>query len=533
MSCPSAMTCALYADGALAPEDAAAIELHTTDCADCRERVAVLAGENRTLRAAFRVAEARGEVPAFAPSASLAPLLSWVVIAALGTTLAWSTLTTTELPRWLQWWAPDLVGMGIDLAVAVMRHLLSGEPLLTTGAYLTGLALLVVAAAAWLLTRRHAQRAAPLCVSLCMATLLMTNPSPSEAFEVRRAEDRVTIPADETIDDTLIIMADSVLVEGTVTGDLIALGERVTVRGRVGGTLVAVAEELKISGQVGDTVLALGESVEFWRAALGANAYSAGRTVTVSADTTVAGSAALAAEHAEVYGRIGRDLLAAAKGVSLAGSVGGDFTAYAERADLDAAARVAGDLTAKLRGTDDLSVSPDASVGGETNLSTWPEDPNRYLTLGFYIREALQLLAAFLTGLVLFLLVPRLREARLERSADVLVTAAVGAVALFAVPALALVTIVTLIGAPLGIIALLAWVAALYAAGIVTAALLGRRLLNGDDPRDVLRLLVGLAIVFVLINLPFVGGIMRLLVILLGLGVIAQWLRGLWVGRPA
>jgi hypothetical protein len=42
-----------------------------------------------------------------------------------------------------------------------------------------------------------------------------------------------------------------------------------------------------------------------------------------------------------------------------------------------------------------------------------------------------------------------------------------------------------------------------------------------------------LAIVFVLINLPFVGGIMRLLVILLGLGVIAQWLRGLWVGRPA
>ena len=108
-----------------------------------------------------------------------------------------------------------------------------------------------------------------------------------------------------------------------------------------------------------------------------------------------------------------------------------------------------------------------------------------------------------------------------------------GVVALFAVPALALVTIVTLIGAPLGIIALLAWVAALYAAGIVTGALLGRRLLNGDEPRDVLRLLVGLAIVFVLINLPFVGGIMRLLVILLGLGVIAQWLRGLWLGRPA
>ena len=490
-------------------------------------------GENRTLRVALRAAEVPGEVPAFVPPVSLAALLGWTVVAAFGMTLAWSSLTTTELPRWLQWWTPDAVGVGIDFALALMRRLVGGDPLLETGGSVTGIALLAAVAAAWLLTRRQAQRAAPLCLSLCVATLLMTSAAPSDAFEVRRAKDRVTIPADETIDDTLIVMADSILIEGTVTGDLIALGERVTLRGRIDGTLVAVAEELKIGGQVADTVLGLGRNVEFWGAALGANAYGAGRSVTISADSTVAGSTALASEAVEVHGQIGRDLLALAKGVSLLGSVGGDLSAYGERADLGAAARVGGDLTAKLQHTDNLSVSPDATVEGETDLTTWPEEPNRYLTLKFYITEALQLLAAFLTGLVLFLLIPGLREARLQRGADVLATAVVGVVALFVVPALALIAILTLIGAPLGIIALLAWLAALYAAGIVTAALLGQRLLNGNGHRDAIMLLVGLAVVFVLINLPFVGNMMRLLVILLGLGVIGQWLRGLWLSRPA
>ena len=127
-------------------------------------------------------------------------------------TLAWSTLTATELPQWLQWWTPDLVGTGIDLSIALLRLLVSGDPLITVGGSFTGLALLVAAAAGWLLTRRQPHRAAPLCVSLCVATLLMTSPAPSDAFELRRDEHRVIIAADETIDDTLIVMADSVLV---------------------------------------------------------------------------------------------------------------------------------------------------------------------------------------------------------------------------------------------------------------------------------------------------------------------------------
>ena len=67
---------------------------------------------------------------------------------------------------------------------------------------------------------------------------------------------------------------------------------------------------------------------------------------------------------------------------------------------------------------------------------------------------------------------------------------------------------------------------------IVTAWYVGERLRPGAE-RDAVTLLTGLAVVFVATNLPVFGGLLGFLVILLGLGVIGQWARGLWAARPA
>jgi hypothetical protein len=537
MSCPSVLTCARYADGALAPEEAAMVAEHTEACADCRRRVALLADETHALRMALRAGEASVEVPSFAPPISVAALLGWTLAAALGLSVVAAQVAAAELPRWLSWLAPDALGVGIDLAFGTLRLMFGGEPIAaiaTSGGSLMWLAALTAALGAWLLTRQHPRRATPLCVSLCAATLLLGQAPASHAFEIRRDEDQVTIAADEVIDDTLIVAADLIIVEGTVTGDLIAVGERVTLRGDVGGVLVAAAEELTISSNVESTVLGLGKHVEFWGAQLGGNAFSAARRVTVSADSTIAGGASLTAtEAAEMRGQVARDFVALAKGTTMLGSVGGDMTAYGARATLGAGAQVGGDLNATVKHADELSVSSQASVGGETTVTIWEEEPSKYLTAKFYVTEALKLVAAFISGLVLFLLLPGLRDARLDRGVDALVTAGWGAIGLIAVPALAVVTVFTIIGAPLGIIALLLWLVSLYAAGIVVAALLGQRLFADGGRSEPLMLLVGLSIVFVLINLPFVGDMMQLLVLVVGLGLIVQWARGVWDARPA
>jgi hypothetical protein len=80
----------------------------------------------------------------------------------------------------------------------------------------------------------------------------------------------------------------------------------------------------------------------------------------------------------------------------------------------------------------------------------------------------------------------------------------------------------TLIGLPAGLLVLGLWLAALYVAQILVATLVGRGFLQKADapPASIAPvLIVGLAFVAVSVNLPYVGGLMRFVVLVLGLGL--------------
>lgn len=540
MICPSVLTCSQYADGALSSEDAAAMARHLTDCASCRERVEAFTGESRAIGCALRAAEIDGLVPGFEPPQTISAIVAWIgwiVLAGWAVNVAWLSLASAAyVPSWLDWLIPDAAGMGIDLAVSLTLNLLNagGDALDGTLRAAGSIVLVGVGAAgAWLLMRPSMDRAGSLCLSVGVIAMLVATTPAAHAIELRRDEDRVTVGADETVDDTLIVAADVVRVEGTVTGDLIAFGDRVIVRGSIGGTLVAAGDEVDVEGDISGNVIAAAETLELREVLVGGNFYGAGQTITVGTDTHVSGNVSLAAGEAAVRGRVGRDVLTRAGELSLSGNVEGNLTAYGDLVEIDSGGRVGGDVTVKVRSAEHLRVAPDAVVEGDTNLDLRPEEKSRYLSLAYYLRQSLRLLAAFVTGLAIFYLFPALSGVQLERGGEGLKTVAFGIVALVATPALAVAVILTLIGAPLGIVALLLWLAALYAASIVTAGLLGRMVLDGDAHSQALTLLVGLFIVFVLVSLPFIGGMFRLVAIVVGLGLMARWIMALWTARTA
>ena len=542
MTCPAPLTLSRYVDHALSGDEALALQSHLDGCPACRTAVDRLTGENLALRTALTTVEV--QVPSFVHTPSVSPLLTGLGWSALAVCL-WNIVSMglsalPTLPRWLDWVMPDTTRLGIDLGIGLFKQLLIGSGDLLSGvvqavAAIT-LAIFGVIAIGWLSRRRgHPPASSCLSFSLCLftATLLGGIAPDSQAFELRRDEHRVTIGADEIIDDSLIVTAETIVVDGTVTGDLIVLGEQVSVRGYVGGSLIGVAETLSIEGEVAGNVLGIGETVDIRGAPLAANLYGIGRAVTVHADTEVAGNVLLAAAEAEAQGTVGRDLLAAAQHFTLSGRVNGDLQSYAEQIDLTTTATVGGDFIGKVKSQDDLKLASGASVAGTTSVDSWPEQPNRYLTFDYYLGQTLQLLAALVTGLVLLHFVPALRRTRLDGGAEVLTTLGIGAAALIATPAMALIVTLTLIGAPLGIMAFLLWLTALYAAFIITAGHLGRLLLNGDDNGRVLPLLLGLVILFVLTSVPLLGGAIRLIAIITGLGLILRWLHGLWIARAA
>lgn len=538
MICPSTLTCSRYADGALDTAEARTFETHLAGCARCQALVESLAAESLALRSAMHAAGAGGVIPAFVPRPTIGRLLSWLVwlaLAAWAVNATWMSLASPDVvPAWLGWLAPDSTGIGIGLVIGLLVSLLTkGGELVSAFMQLAGWLALAGAAvaAAGALLRRVGRQAETLCLTLAAAAVLITTAVPVQAFEIRRDEDRVTIAADEVIDDTLVILSENVIVEGTVNGDLIALGETVTIRGRVDGNLIAGAEALVLEGDVSGSVLAMGEAVDVRSERLGANLFAMGEAAAVHPTTEITGNAVLMAQDAELHGTVGRDLITLAEQFTLFGSVQGGLSSYGEKVTLTSTARVGADLNARVKSSDHLRIADGARVAGDTKLDGWPERPNPYLTFEHYLGEVLKLLAALVAGLVLFQVFPALGRVRVDNGAALLTAGGIGAVALVATPILALLAAITLIGLPLALCAFLLWLIGLYLAGIVSAGVVGRLLL--EDRGHALTLAAGLFILFVLINIPILGGLVRLVAVLAGLGLIVAWLRDLWRQRSS
>ena len=111
-----------------------------------------------------------------------------------------------------------------------------------------------------------------------------------------------------------------------------------------------------------------------------------------------------------------------------------------------------------------------------------------------------------------------------------------GFLVLVATPIALLLIGITLLGIPLALIGLAVFLISLYVSGILIAALVGTQI---SKPRAEtwrsfgIALLVGLAIVIVATALPFVGLPVRFVVVLTGLGLLAERVRSGWLATRA
>ena len=88
-----------------------------------------------------------------------------------------------------------------------------------------------------------------------------------------------------------------------------------------------------------------------------------------------------------------------------------------------------------------------------------------------------------------------------------------------------------LVGIPLALSGVGLYLAAIYIGGIVVAALIGRAIVHPADERWSsfgLALLVGLLLVIFMTHTPFVGSVVRVLIILTGVGMLAERSRDSW-----
>ena len=521
----------MLADNALPADEVAVLTEHVEACATCQANLAAARNEAELLTSALQVEVADAPevvVPKFSRSLSLRDF----VLANLATGLViwlgqflWRTLFGELIVNATTWvtsvYLPDIYAM---TSAAALYWLEEGTAMFDAYLGYVIFSLLAVTAV-WLLLKYRARAATGACLLVVAAGASVVS-DPANALELRRDKDTVTVAKSETIDDTLLVAAETVLIEGDIAGDLVAAGNRIDVLGSVGGNLITFAESVTVRGKVGGLALGAAETYDLRGATVGGDLWVAGENVGIDQEARVGRNLTVASETVSVEGAVAKDLHAFAETVELSGVLGEDLEAFTEQVRLLGSAQVGGDLRFRSGSEDRLHRAETAQVTGNVEFLDLPEvldDRSRYATVEFYLWQVARLISAFLVGMAFLWAAAGFRSVSIGAGVDALKTAGVGFLWLLGVPIAAILVAFTLVGVPLSLIAVAAWMVAIYLAKIVVAAFVGRMLLRDSESLPA-TLLAGLAAVIVAVNLPFIGGFISFILTIIGLGLIVQYL---------
>lgn len=386
---------------------------------------------------------------------------------------------------------------------------------------------LIIGAGLFLVRRRPAALAV-----LVTLVVVLGLPQPGAAMEKRKGE-TITVASNETIENSLFASGDTVNVDGVINGDLFVFAHKLSIRGTVKGNVMAFTQSFDMNGKVEGNLYTFVQWFTL-EGEVGRNLYAFCQNCRLTSGGRIGGDLTTFGQQTALDGAIGRDAVISGDGVEVRGTVGRNLTAKAHQVSVFSPARIGGNLSAQVHRKENLKVEDGATVVGktETQLPKRREGrASRYARPSFYFGQMMRLAAAFATGVLLFWLFPALFPGRFESAGALLARMGIGLATLVAVPVGAVIVAITVIGLPIGILAVMAWVAGLYLAKAFVAIFVGQALMrptNGKFSSRALALLVGLALLYVAMNLPYLGGLITFLVILLGLGMAAMQLYSYW-----
>ena len=523
MECYSEQTCALAVDGELAADEARRLRDHLTTCARCRALVDALRAENRVL------SESLHELPdeAASPAGFSRPRWSWgwgdlaimAAVLAVGSIISvW--LDELSIPAALEWVNPFSLSGRTNLISYVFYYFAhGGTAMLADYAAVVGWTslLLLLGGGALLLGRRGRLRQPGLRLLIVLLALSL----PSFALERRHGE-FVTVAANETVDDTLLAAGNTVRVEGVVNGDLLAFGRTVEVRGTVKGDLVSCAQKTEVSGTVEGHIYTLSHSLDL-DGQLGHSIYGLVQSLRVDDRGQVGEGIVVGSGDVSLEGVVKRSVNISTSNGDVSGSIGRDLTMAGGSLTLTNTARVGGNLSARVRQMKDVHIADGATIAGKRDVQVNVRE-NHFTRPRFYFYQAVRLAGAMLVGWLGLLLFPGFFQATTQRVGSGWRSLGLGVGVLAGVPVAMVVAAITLVGIPVSLMLFAVYLAAIYLAKIWVGAFLGRILLkpSGATKRDwLLGLLVGLLILTIIGFIPYLGGLVRMGVVCLGLGAFA------------
>jgi hypothetical protein len=363
-------------------------------------------------------------------------------------------------------------------------------------------------------------------LAIAFILMLMTvfAAAPVLAFD-SRSGDTVNVPHDEVVDGDLYVIGRNVVIDGTVNGDIFGVGQTITINGTVNGGVTLAGQTLTVNGQVANGARLAGQTINV-NSSIGRDLAVAGTMLNVGSTARIADDLVFGVGTSYLSGQVNGDVKGGAGEVTITNEVGGNVELEVDKLTITSTANIQGNLV--YTSENEANIQSGARLGGTTthNVPEKPAAPSPFANMGGKLLGFIMILVA---GIIVILLAPRWISAM----ADSIRTKpwpslGWGALALIAIPIAAIIVIITIIGLPVGLMALVLFGIAVYLSQIPVGFLIGRLIIrrNGEiESRGLMigALALGLAILLVLGLIPYIGGLFMLLTIIFGLGSVVVW----------
>lgn len=299
-----------------------------------------------------------------------------------------------------------------------------------------------------------------------------------------------------------------VIIAGQVEGDVIASGSTVEISGKVFGNARLAGGEVLLTGEIGHNFTAIGASVQMTKDALvGGNGVFLGGEVALSGE--IKGGATIKASHIQLGGKIGKDVSARAGELSVGPDavIGGNLEyTSGNKAAIDPGAKIGGEVI--------YSISPVKEFLGEH----WK---NRLITGSRLLALLMNLIFSFVFGMIFIKIFP----AGFQNALYVLKhkpwkALGMGLLSIILLPLVCLILLITILGFPIALALIAFSLLTFYTAKILPIIWIGNSLFSKLKIKLSTSwvLLFGLILFFLVLQIPFVGSIVSVSFILLGVG---------------
>ncbi|OQX91382.1 MAG: hypothetical protein B6D58_08380 [candidate division Zixibacteria bacterium 4484_95] len=388
-------------------------------------------------------------------------------------------------------------------------------------------------------------------MALFLASLVINTSYASITLFHSYAADNITFSPDSVYDDDIYIAGGAIRFQSKVTGDLIGASRVLVFSGETNSSLNWTAQHITIIGPVNASLRVFAQTIDI-NAPVGRNVLAFGQSIKIGPSTEISNNACICAAEVTFEGDV-NNLIIRAERVTIAGNVNGNLDIEANKLEIQPNTVVEGDFYYKT--PEEIKLKSGAVIKGETH---WTEMEKKvegkkykaFSAITFILKmflvlnlifsllvliitlipgNTVMILLVFLALLVSGLVVIKLNKPRALKTMIIMenrffVALGLGLVLLLLFPFVACIAILTIIGIPLGLIIVFAFGIFCFAGSIYTAQFVGTKLarfLNIQrEPPSFICLVLGIVALCGISLIPYIGWIVALFVLILGLGAI-------------